>query len=304
MGRLGRFPVMIGSMMANRVSDHVDTDAVVAAVLAWGGPRLRDLPWRRTRDPWAVLVSEVMSQQTGVDRVVPKWEAFMERFPTPADCAAGSLAEILEIWSGLGYPRRATALREAATQIAATGWPVDVAGLMALPGVGPYTARAVAVFAYGDHVAVVDTNVGRILARIIGRALRPAEAQQRADKFVPEGESWMWNQVLMDFGATICTSSRPQCSECPIAEHCRWAGGPEPDPAARSAGVSRPQSRFAGSDREARGRLLRAVVAADVAIGDAAAVMDRSEAVAARIIASLIADGLVCREGDALRCAE
>src|SRR6056300_922153 len=142
MGRLGRFPVTIGSMMTTRVSDQVNTDAVVAAVLAWGGPRLRDFPWRRTRDPWAVLVSEVMSQQTGVDRVVPKWEAFMERFPTPADCAAGGLSEILEIWSGLGYPRRATALREAATQIAAKGWPVDISGLMELPGVGPYTARA------------------------------------------------------------------------------------------------------------------------------------------------------------------
>ena len=304
MGRPGLSQVTISLMMTIRVSDQVDTDAVVAAVLAWGGPRLRDLPWRRTRDPWAVLVSEVMSQQTGVDRVVPKWEAFMERFPTPADCAAGGLSEILEIWSGLGYPRRATALREAATQIAAKGWPVDVSGLMELPGVGPYTARAVAVFAYGDHVAVVDTNVGRFLARVTGRALRPAEAQELANVFGPEGESWMWNQVLMDFGATICTSSRPQCHGCPIAAQCRWAGGPEPDPAARSAGVSRPQSRFAGSDREARGQLLRAVVAADVAIGDAAAVMDRSNVVAARIIASLIADGLIRQQGDVLRCAE
>ena len=273
-----------------------NNDDVVAAVLTWGGPRLRDLPWRRTRDPWAVLVSEVMSQQTGVERVVGKWTAFMERYPTPADLATAPLGDVLEIWTGLGYPRRARALREAAQRIAEHGWPRDIDGLMELPGVGAYTSRAVAAFAFGRHVGVVDTNVGRTLARWCGRPLRSAEAQQLADSLVPEGEEWLWNQVMMDFGASVCTARTPHCETCPVRDQCGWAGSGD-DPAARSAAVSRPQSRFAGSDREARGRLLRAVLAADVAVSDVPELIDRTHAVAERVTASLLADGLITRAG-------
>lgn len=145
------------------------SEEVVSELLAWGGPHLRDLPWRRTRDPWGVLVSEVMAQQTQVDRIIPRWEAFMERFPTPEALAEAPLADLLRLWQGLGYPRRARSLHEAARRIANSGrFPSTVEELMDLPGVGPYTARAVAAFAFDLDVGVLDTNVGRLLARLAG----------------------------------------------------------------------------------------------------------------------------------------
>ncbi|MGA0789069.1 MAG: hypothetical protein ACO3QX_06780 [Ilumatobacteraceae bacterium] len=183
------------------------SEEVVSELLAWGGPRLRDLPWRRTRDPWGVLVSEVMAQQTQVARIIPRWEAFMERFPTPESLAEAPLADLLRLWQGLGYPRRARALHEAARRIRDSGrFPSTVEQLMDLPGVGPYTARAVAAFAFDLDVGVLDTNVGRLLARLAGERLRPAAAQSMADDLVPKGDAWIWNQVVMDFGATVCTA--------------------------------------------------------------------------------------------------
>jgi A/G-specific adenine glycosylase len=177
------------------------SEEVVPELLSWGGPRLRDLPWRRTRDPWGVLVSEVMAQQTQVARIIPRWEVFMERFPTPEALASAPLADLLRLWQGLGYPRRARALHDAAGRIAAAGrFPATVEELMDLPGVGPYTARAVAAFAFGLDVGVLDTNVGRMLARLVGERLRPAAAQALADELVPEGDAWIWYQVVMDLG--------------------------------------------------------------------------------------------------------
>jgi A/G-specific adenine glycosylase len=275
------------------------SEEVVSELLAWGGPRLRDLPWRRTRDPWGVLVSEVMAQQTQVARIIPRWEAFMERFPTPESLAEAPLADLLRLWQGLGYPRRARALHEAARRITDSGrFPSTVEQLMDLPGVGPYTARAVAAFAFDLDVGVLDTNVGRLLARLAGERLRPAAAQTMADDLVPKGDAWIWNQVVMDFGATVCTARTPRCDGCPVNKQCAWAGSTErTDPAQGSAGVSGKQARFEGSDRQARGRLLAALVDGPILAVAVAVVMERDSVVADFLLADLVAEGL-CRRVD------
>lgn len=270
------------------------------ALLRWGVPRLRDLPWRRTRDPWAILVSEVMLQQTQVARVLDRWPRFLARFPDPGTCAAAPLADLLREWQGLGYPRRARNLHATAEVCAAAGFPTDLAGLLALPGVGPYTARAVLAFAYEADVGVVDTNIGRVYARLVGRPLKSAEVQSIADAGVPPGHGWVWNQCLMELGALVCRPV-PDCAACPLSGECAWRGDAgRPDPAVGSAGVSTRQARFAGSDREARGRLLRALTESPVRPADVARVMGRDPATAARVTASLVADGLVARAGDVL----
>lgn len=256
-------------------------------VLAWGLVRMRDFPWRNERDPWRILVAEVMLQQTQAERVIPKWCAFLEAFPTPADCASASLGDVLRLWQGLGYPRRARNLQAAATLIVEQHGgelPDELDALLALPGIGPYTARAVLAFAFERDVAVVDTNIARVLARTAGERLTPKRAQAAADGLVPRGDGWAWNQVLMDLGAVLCRPS-PRCDECPIARSCSWhvSGHPEPDPAAGSAGVSVKQARFEGSDRQARGRVLAALAKSARPAGD----FDE------HIVAGLVADGLV-----------
>ncbi len=269
-------------------------------VLAWGLPRLRDLPWRHTRDPWAVLVSEVMLQQTQVPRVVPKWLAFLEQYPTTARCAAASLGDVLRLWQGLGYPRRARNLHAAAIEVERLGaFPDTLDGLLALPGVGAYTARAVLAFAFEADAAVVDTNIARVLARHTGRRLTQREVQALADRSQPLQESWAWNQCIMELGAMVCRPA-PDCAACPLQPTCSWAGHGD-DPAVGSAGVSRAQARFEGSDRQARGRLLKALGAAPVTAVDAAAVMHRPPARAAQLVAGLVADGLVVADGTVLR---
>ena len=234
------------------------------AALAWGEQVRRDLPWRRTRDPWAVLVSETMLQQTQVARVVPRFLGFIERFPTAQACADVQAGEVLRWWSGLGYNSRALRLHAAARVVAGElggRFPSTLAGLRRLPGVGPYTARAVLAFAFETDAAVVDTNIARTLARWHGRPLRPAEVQERADAALPAGRAWAWNQSLLDLGATLCTARRPSCESCPLAPSCSWwqAGRPAPDPAVGSAHTGSRQSTFEGSDRQGRGRLVRAL---------------------------------------------
>lgn len=263
-------------------------------LLGWGMPQLRDLPWRQTRDPWAVLVSEVMAQQTQVARVVPKWLTFMETFPTPQACAAASLGDVLRLWQGLGYPRRARNLHAAAGAVAAVGvFPDTLEGLLALPGVGPYTARAVLAFAFEIDAAVVDTNVARVLARVSGRTMTAREVQAAADAALLSGEAWAWNQCLMELGALVCRPAAPDCMACPLVEQCSWHGDSEvADPAVGTAGVSGRQARFDGSDRQARGALLRALGAGPVHVDAAAEVMARRPDVAARIVAGVLADGL------------
>src|SRR6056297_691900 len=194
------------------------------AVLAWGGPRLRDLPWRDERDPWRILVAEVMLQQTRAERVIPKWRAFLEAYPDPSACAAAPLGDVLRSWQGLGYPRRARNLRagaELVVQHHGGDLPDDLDALLALPGIGPYTARAVLAFAFERDVAVVDTNIARVLARTGGVRLTPKRAQGVADALVPTGGGWLWNQTIMDLGATVCRPT-PCCGVCPLVEGCEW----------------------------------------------------------------------------------
>ncbi len=262
-------------------------------VMAWGEPRLRDLPWRRTRDPWAILVSEVMLQQTQVARVVPRWESFLERFPTVEACGAASLADVLREWQGLGYPRRARNLHASARRVTELGsFPRDVGGLLVLPGIGPYTARALMAFAFELDAAVVDTNIARVYARVAGERLSPKRVQAMADEAAPGGDAWAWNQCLMDLGAVLCRPTNPHCEQCPVRRRCAWQGSETPDPAVGSSGVSGTQGRFEGSDRQARGRLMKALSDGAVQRAAVPAIMQRPDDVAVRLVCDLEREGL------------
>ena len=276
-------------------------------VLRWGAAHFRDLPWRATRDPWAVLVSEVMLQQTQAHRVVDPYRRFLERFPTPAACASAGVGATVRAWAGLGYNRRAVHLHRAATLVVEEHGgapPGDLAGLQSLPGVGPYTARAVLVFAFEVDTGVVDTNVARLLARAVaGRPLSAPAAQSLADQLVPPGQGWAFNQALFDLGAAHCTARAPRCAGCPLRRSCRWAaaGWPQPDPARTTAGTSRPQGRFGGSDRQGRGRVVAALRVGPLGPEEARRATgwpddaDRAD----RVCASLVVDGVarVGRDG-------
>lgn len=279
-----------------RVSRH---DTLVDALLKWGAPNLRDLPWRRTRNPWNILVSEVMLQQTSVDRVLPKYDAFLQRFPTSQALAESQLGDALQLWSGLGYPRRCRNLHAAAQRIVDEHGgcvPRGLDQLLALPGVGPYTARAVQCFAFEEVVAVVDVNVSRVLSRLEGVSMAARPLQQLSDALVPHDSAWVWNQVMMDFGARQCTARVPQCSTCPVRKLCRW-NGTGVDPALSSSGASRTQLRFSGSDRQARGRAIQAVIdgiTTPPAIVDAMQLSDDTER-AERVLKDLVDEGLLVR---------
>jgi len=277
-------------------------DAVSSALIGWGLAGLRELPWRTTSDPWSILVSEVMLQQTSVSRVLPKYADFIGRFPDPAALAAAPLGEALELWRGLGYPRRCRNLRDAATLICDSHGgvvPSTLGALLALPGVGAYTARAVLAFAHRADVAVVDTNVSRVLSRLENRSMTARELQDTADSLVPRGMGWEWNQMIMDLGARICTARGPMCGRCPLAGTCAWRGLGD-DPARSSAGASRPQGRFEGSDRQARGRAMRAVSATGVPRREVVAAMGVEPERAERLIAALVAEGLMVERGDSV----
>lgn len=265
--------------------------------------RRPQLPWRSTRDPWAVLVSEVMLQQTQVSRVVPAYRTFLGSFPTPTACANASLGDVLRAWQGLGYNRRARSLHHAARVMVENHGgqvPGELADLLALPGVGAYTARAVSAFSFEIDVGVVDTNAGRILSRAVaGERLAPRDAQALVDVMVPTGRAWEFNQALLDLGATVCVSTDPECASCPIRRRCRWrvSGSPVPDPAQGSAGVSTRQSAFSGSDRQGRGRLVDALRLGPVEAGEVPAILgwpDQPER-AERVVAGLVLEGMVVR---------
>lgn len=267
-----------------------------AALLAWGESHRRDLPWRRTRDPWDVLVSEVMLQQTQIARVIPRYQAFLEEFPTASECAAAPVGSVIRAWDGLGYNRRAVQLHRCAQQLVALhegSLPHDLPALLRLPGVGPYTARAVLAFAYEDDVGVVDTNVGRVLARWSGRSLGAAEAQAAADAIVLPGSGWSWNQALFDFAAGVCTRRSPRCDQCPMRPSCQWQGQGD-DPAEGSARVSGGQSRFEGSDRQGRGRLVAALRRGPLSRSEVAAAAGWPDDPirATRVLAGLEDDGI------------
>jgi A/G-specific adenine glycosylase len=231
---------------------------IQSAVLDWYTTNGRDLAFRRTRDPWAVLVSEVIAQQTQAARAAEAWERFIETFPTPAALAAVSPATVIRAWRGLGYNRRAVALRAAAIRIVEVHdgrVPDTLEELQALPGVGPYTARAVLVYAFDRPVAALDTNVRRVLERSLGPLpTAPRVLQSTADGFVPARASAAWSHALMDIGATICVARAPRCDACPIREWC----------VARSSGIDpwqerrvrTPTAAFPSTTRWLRGRIL------------------------------------------------
>ena len=265
----------------------------------------RDLPWIEHADPWAVLVSEVMLQQTQASRVIDPWKGFLNAFSTPASCARAPLSEILRLWSGLGYHRRAKALHDAAMMIRdefGGAVPASVVDLRRLPGVGEYTANAVASFAFGRNVAVVDTNVGRVLARAVAnRTLSVSDARSTANELLPRNDAASFNQAMLDLGAQYCTAT-PRCQTCPVARVCRWNLEGGPDPAPRSAGVSRPQARFQGSDRQARGRVLAALRERPRSMRHLVACVDDGDPRrGATLVAGLIADGLIERHGQRVR---
>ncbi len=263
------------------------------ALLAWYGRVARPLPWRLTRDPYAILVSEVMLQQTQAARVVPYWEAWMARWPTASSLAAAPVSDVLGQWRGLGYNRRALALREAADVVAANGWPED---LTLLPGVGTYTAAAVASFAWDRPVPAVDTNARRVLSRWRGRELSLAEARsagRREQAAASAGSSRApspggsspastWNQAMMELGATVCRARDADCAACPVAAWCASAGRVVVAP--RAPGGTR--KRFEDTDRWARGRVLAALL-------DGARLPELDPVRRERVIAGLARDGLI-----------
>jgi A/G-specific adenine glycosylase len=244
-----------------------------------------------------------MLQQTQVDRVRTRWTRFLERFPTVVAAAEAPTSAVIDEWSGLGYNRRAVNLHRCAVAVADDyngRFPTELGDLLKLPGVGPYTARAVRVFAFEQAESVLDTNVARILARTEGRALSRPEGQELADRS-RTGDPWIWNQAMLDIGAGHCRP-RPSCQGCPFTSRCRWheAGLEPPDPATGSAAVTGKQSRFEGSDRQGRGRLVRTLRAGPLAASEVAVAAGWPEdpARAAKAVDSLVRDGLVEREDD------
>lgn len=276
-----------------------------AEIVEWFGEARRDLPWRAPGvTAWQILVSEFMLQQTPVARVAPIWVDWVQRWPTPSATAAAGAAEVLRAWGKLGYPRRAKRLHECATTIAAEHGdvvPDDVDVLLSLPGVGTYTARAVACFAYGQRVPVVDTNVRRVVARAVhGRSdpASPSAVRDLADVEVllPEGEvAAVFSAGLMELGATVCTARAPKCEVCPLSA-CAWRAAGHPP----GEGPRRPAQTYAGTDRQVRGRLL------DVLRGSAGPVQRAAldvvwltdTAQRDRALDSLLVDGLVEQTAD------
>jgi A/G-specific adenine glycosylase len=278
-------------------------------LIAWYRDNARDLPWRRPGyGAWGVLVSEFMLQQTPVARVVPRLEAWLARWPTPADLAAAPPADAVREWANLGYPRRALWLHRAAVEIRDRHGgivPRDVDDLLALTGIGDYTARAVAVFAYGDRHPVVDTNTRRVLARAVGGRSQPGPPGRRdlADMaaILPDAvaDAAVVNAAAMELGAVVCTSRSPRCDDCPLAHECAWRAAGYPD----TGDDRRRQAPYEGSDRQARGAVLRALRDADGHVLPLDDVLGRwpDRLQRDRAIDSLIADGLAEAVGGALR---
>ena len=274
---------------------------MAATLSAWYAREARDLPWRAPGvDAWAVLVSEVMLQQTPVARVLPAWTAWLQRWPTPAALAADSAGEAVRMWGKLGYPRRALRLHECARALVErfdARVPDDVAALESLPGIGTYTARAVAVFAYRQRHPVVDTNVRRVVARAVlgqGDAAPPSAARDHAavDALLPADPTAAGRVsiALMELGALVCTARAPRCERCPLERQCAWrlAGSPPYD------GPSIRPQRFAGTDRQVRGRLLDVLRGTDGPVPKAELDLVWPDGVQReRALDGLVADGLL-----------
>jgi A/G-specific adenine glycosylase len=278
----------------------VMTSPYVEPVLGWYAAHARNLPWRVPGiSPWSVLVSEVMLQQTPVSRVLPAYRSWLTRWPSPAALAADPPGEAVRQWGRLGYPRRALRLHETATIVTrdhAGHLPSTREALLALPGIGAYTAAAVAVFAFGERHPVLDTNVRRVLARLVSGRQFPAQQASTAEYRLAESllpadpaTAARWSVAVMELGALACTAARPKCTDCPVAAHCAWRAKGSP-----LAEFRPPSQRYDGTDRQCRGRLL--AVLRDSAQPVPQAHFDAvwpDTAQRARALDGLVADGLV-----------
>ena len=280
-----------------------------APVLEWYAGNARDLPWRSPgTTAWGVLVSEVMLQQTPVARVEPVYRAWLERWPTPAALAREPAGEAVRAWGRLGYPRRALRLHAAATEVVARHdgrLPTTYAGLRALPGVGDYTAAAVASFAHGARHAVLDTNVRRVLARAVGGTQQPAPTltaaeRARAEALLPDepAVAARWAVAVMELGALVCTARTPRCGGCPVRDLCAWRAAGHPE----YTGPRKAVQTYAGTDRQVRG-LLMAVLRDRPGPADAAelATVWPDDAQRDRSLAGLVADGLLIQDAGSYR---
>lgn len=276
-------------------------DASVAAVIDWFQSAGRDLPWRhRGVSPWAILVSEVMLQQTPVVRVLPRWLAWQERWPTPQALADAPVADVLRAWDRLGYPRRALRLRECAIEVTARydgQLPADDAQLRSLPGIGEYTAAAVMAFGFGQRSVVLDTNVRRVIARFLGGTAGPpphltAGERAAAAAIVPAepAQAARWAAASMELGALICTARRPLCDECPIARTCRWRAAGYP---AAAPNATRRTQAWHGTDRQVRGKVMALLRSRpELTWAEIRAEVTAPDAQLERSVAGLVSDGL------------
>jgi len=265
------------------------------ALLSWYRLEQRSFPWRGETDAYRILVAETMLQQTQAPRVIPFYERFIARFPTVDSLAAADLQDALGIWTGLGYNSRALRLRDAARTIQLEGWPTTVAALTELPGVGPYTAAAVASFAFGTRVPAVDTNLRRVLSRWHGEPLNGSSLQAAAVASLGDPSS-DWNQAMMDLGATTCVSKMPRCSVCPVKDWCSGPASYAPAPA---------QGRFEGSARQLRGAIVRSLIRGDATFRGIVQQTGFPTAQVEMALADLMSEQLVNRdEGGVYRIAE
>ncbi|MGO1384487.1 MAG: A/G-specific adenine glycosylase [Arachnia sp.] len=278
--------------------DEVTISEIHATLTAWFADGARDLPWRAPgTTPWGVLVSEIMLQQTPATRVVGPWIGWLTRWPTPADLAAAETSDVLRAWGSLGYPRRALRLQQCAAAISQKFGgqiPDDEEALLALPGIGRYTAAAVLAFAFGRRSLVLDVNIRRVLARLDGGVEHPSRSETAAERrrawdWVPgeDRDAASWSAAAMELGATVCTARTPRCDVCPIAQHCTWlaVGKPAWDGPARVAQA------WDGTDRQCRGRIMAALRASrsPVALAD---IIWADEEQRQRCATSLVLDGL------------
>jgi len=292
---------LLQSASAHTVTTPGSDSATFRRALLRATPSLkRDLPWIGAT-PWKVLVSEFMLQQTQVSRVIEPWEKFLKSFPTPTRCADASLAEVLKLWGGLGFSRRAKALHETAKLIRDQHKgkvPATVEELRSLPGVGEYTANAIASFAFSVPVAILDTNVGRILSRgVANKTLSQIEARALASELLPRTNAAQFNQAMLDLGAQFC-KSKPACEQCPVAKSCAWKLQGGKDPATKSAGVSKPQSTFKGSDRQVRGQVLAQLRTAPASMIKLRSLLNEVEPTRLqKVLDGLVDDGLIEQRG-------
>jgi A/G-specific adenine glycosylase len=297
---------------------------IANALIAWFTANGRDLPWRHTRDPYRVLVAELMLQQTQVERVIPKYHAFLAQFPDVQTLAAAPTSAVITAWQGLGYNRRALYLQRTAQAVVsqyAGVFPRDVATLKQLPGIGDYTSGAIACFAYEQDVAFLDTNIRRVVLRLWSDPHAPIPSEQSlrdlAVQQVPAGQGWVWNQAIMELGAIICTATAPKCPRCPLRGDCRdYAARLAADdallplpPAKPRRVAERKDAPFAGSNRQIRGRIIDALRESPQPVAQLHAHLTSlgltlDTAKLTSIIAGLGRDGLVMVDGEIIKLPE